>query len=78
MERFIVRYTGPAAAPPDQVGLIRKRFRVIDESSKMLLIEAEPADIEQMKATLPGWKSSKEVQYRVPETPLSVMKPPGA
>ena len=78
MDRFIVRFTGGSPAPPDQAKLIKQRCKVIDESSKMLLIEAEPADVDRLMADLPGWKSSKEVQYHVPEPPLSVVKGPRA
>jgi hypothetical protein len=74
MERFVVRFTGGGAAPPEQASMIKRRCKVIDESSRMLLIEAEPADVEQLLADLPGWKSSKEVHYTSPEPPLSVAK----
>ena len=76
MERFILRFPGAAVAPPEQTRLIKQRCRVIDESGRMLLIEAEQADVDRLLAELPGWKSSKEVQYRSPEPPLSVAKPP--
>ena len=76
MQRFIFRFPGGAAAPDDHAGIIRQRCRVIDESTKMFLIEAEQADVDKLLADLPGWKASKEVQYRVPEQPLSVVKPP--
>ena len=76
MQRFIFRFQGSAAAPEDQADIIRQRCRVIDESKKMLLIEAEQADVDRLLADLPGWKISKEVQYGVPERPLSVVKQP--
>ena len=76
MQRFIFRFQGGSAAPEDQTGMIRQRCRVIDESKKMLLIEAEQADVDRLLAELPGWTISKEVHYSVPEPPLAVLKQP--
>ena len=78
MQRFILRFPGGAAAPEGQAGMIKRRCRVIDESKKMFLIEAEQADVNRLLADLPGWKMSKEVQYGVPEPPQPVLKPPNS
>ena len=78
MQRFILRFPGGAAAPEGQAGIIKRHCRVIDESKKMFLIEAEEADVDRLLADLPGWKLSKEVQYGLPETPLSVKRQPNS
>ena len=75
MDRFILRFQGPAAAPTDQAGIIRQRCRVIDESRKMPLVEAEQGDVDRLIADLPGWKMSREVQYGAPDPPPLSLKP---
>jgi hypothetical protein len=75
MERYVLRFQGPAA-PPHQVGEIKQRCKVLDESAKMLLVECGPSDFERLLADFPSWKGSKEVQYRHPEPPLRVGKAP--
>lgn len=71
MSRFILRFQGSAISPPeDQVDLIRRHCRVIDESGRMFLIETDDeAAVDRLLRDLPGWKGSKEVFYRTPEPP---------
>lgn len=74
MERYILRFRGPSA-PSDQVDALRRRVKVVDTSAKLLLVEADPAEVKQLTADFPQWTVSKEVTYGVPEKPLRIRKP---
>jgi hypothetical protein len=75
MERYVLRFRGPSA-PGDQMDALRQRVKVLDASPKQLLIESNPAEIEQLRADFPQWIVSKEMMYTIPEQPIRVRKPP--
>lgn len=75
MERYVLRFRGPSA-PGDQMDALRQRVKVLDASPKQLLIESNPAEIEQLRADFPEWIVSKEMMYTIPEQPIRVRKPP--
>jgi hypothetical protein len=75
MERYVLRFRGPAA-PSEQLDALRRRVKVLDASPKMLFVETNAAEAEQLRADFPLWTVSKEVNYRIPEQPIRVRKPP--
>lgn len=74
MERYVLRFRGPSA-PSDQLDALRRRVKVLDASSKMLFVETNAAEAEQLKADFPLWTIAKEVTYTIPEQPIRIRKP---
>lgn len=70
----MLRYRGPSA-PADEVEAISSKFNVLDSSGRMMLVEAEPAQAEQMQSDFPGWLVAKEAIYRIPERSHKIRKP---
>ena len=73
MERFVLRFQG-SEAPAEQVSHIKKRCKVVDESTRMLLVECGKQVVDGLLNDFPAWKASPEVHYRYPETPVCVKK----
>lgn len=70
MARFILRYGASAAAPVDHVQNIRATpgIHVIDQSAKMLLVDADEVSLRDTLKTLPGWSVHAEQQIPLPDT----------
>jgi hypothetical protein len=70
MARFILRYGASAAAPAEHVQNIRAMpgIRVIDQSPKMLLVDADEAALRDKIKSLPGWSVHVEHQIQLPDT----------
>jgi len=69
MGRYILRYLASQSAPADHVASIRAQpgVRVIDATSRMLLVDgAEPALREALKQ-LPGWSLHEEQTIQRPD-----------
>ncbi|HEV2805477.1 MAG TPA: hypothetical protein VGW57_11175 [Chthoniobacterales bacterium] len=69
MERFILRYEGAGEKPVDDLEKIRAvpKLKVVDDSSRMLLVEAPNDSVAGLIATLPEWKLTKEVFVPIPD-----------
>jgi hypothetical protein len=69
MGRYILRFTGPGAAPEAHLNHIRSlpRLTVLDHSPRMLLVEAPADAVEQLAKTLPGWTCSSEQTIQLPD-----------
>jgi hypothetical protein len=70
MGRFILRYRGAGPEPAEDVARIRRwpNLHVLDESStRMLLVEGSPSDLEALARSFPDWMVSQERTYRVPD-----------
>ena len=77
MDRFILRFSGPGAKPLTDVQRIRsfENVNVLDESSRMLLVEGLAQDVERLVATLQGWMLSKEQIFPLPDPKQKIRKP---
>jgi hypothetical protein len=69
MARYILRFTGRGASPDDA----RQRLsnwqdvKIVDESPRMLLVEASPEAINRLTEELPGWTSTLERTIPLPD-----------
>ena len=69
MERFILRFEGNGDSPVDDLERIRTLpdLKVVDDSSRMLLVEAPQEVVTKLVETLPKWRLSKERFVPVPD-----------
>jgi hypothetical protein len=69
MERFILRFCGEGQKPAEDVRRIRSLpgARILDDSPRMILIEAPHAKITEVMKCLPHWSLSKEDYIPVPD-----------
>ena len=76
--RFVLRYRGDGACPEADVARVHDLSDavVVDQSSKMLLVESEPEALRALVDTLPDWMMAPEQQYGVPDTRKHVVGPP--
>jgi hypothetical protein len=69
LARFILRYRGQGKPPRDDV----ERFKglpgitVIDDSSRMLLVDAAEQDLRRLVERAPNWAMSPETSFTLPE-----------
>jgi len=68
--RYVLRYQGEGAKPSGDTARIRQTpgVTVVDESSRMMLIEGDEASLAGLAQTLPGWAFAPEQNYPVPDT----------
>ena len=61
----MLRYRGSGPAPAAELDRVRSdpRVHIIDESPRMLLVEATEADAESLRSELGGWLVSEEQFY---------------
>ena len=76
MARFILRFSGDAA-PEEHTQIVRAapNVKLVDQSPKMMLLEASEDDAKRLADRLPGWTLSPEVQYKIPDTRKRIVKP---
>lgn len=69
MARFILRFTGPGEVPRDDLARIRAlpAAKIIDNSARMLLVDAPPDGITQLLRDLPHWTMSPETFIGIPD-----------
>jgi len=69
VERFILRFEGNGDSPVDDLERIRTLpdLKVVDDSSRMLLVEAPQEVVTKLVETLPEWSLSKERFVPVPD-----------
>jgi hypothetical protein len=67
--RFVLRYERGGAPPEADVARVRALpgAVIVDASSNMLLVEAEPEPLRQVVDGLDGWAMAPERQYQVPD-----------
>jgi hypothetical protein len=70
MGRYILRYAQSQAAPADHVHAIRSMpgVQVLDESPKMLLVDADESALREKLKGMPGWSMHNEQGYPLPDT----------
>lgn len=76
--RFVLRYRGDGARPEADVAGVRALAGtvIIDESSRMLLVESDEESLRDLVSTLPDWAMAPEQTFTVPDTRLRVERPP--
>ena len=69
MAKFIVRYVGTGSRPAADVKRIRAApaVKVLDDSSRMMLVEASEAGLKKVVQSMPGWTWSPERSIRLPD-----------
>jgi hypothetical protein len=69
MGRYIVRYVGEGLRPSADVQRIRAApgLKVLDDSSRMLLVEGSPKSLKGLMGSLPGWTWVPERSIRLPD-----------
>lgn len=67
MGRYIVRYVGTGLRPAADVQRIRatQELTVLDDSSRMLLVEASEQQLSKVVGSMPGWTWSPERTIRL-------------
>ncbi len=77
MERYILRFRGPGAAPTEDVSRIGRQsnVRIVDSSPKMLLVEADSAAIKKLQSTFDQWRVSEENTVPLPDTRARIKRP---
>jgi hypothetical protein len=77
--RLILRFRGKGTAPlRDAQAVIRRQgLRVVDESPRMLLLEAGTSKkaTDDLRLALPEWIVSEEIRYALPNPPPKVSRP---
>ena len=70
MSRYILRYRGSQPAPPEHLQSIRATpgLRVLDQSSTMLLVDADESSLRARLQGMPGWSIHPEQSYPLPDT----------
>ncbi len=78
MARFILRYRGTGPAPEAHVERIRAlpEARVLDASSRMMLVEAREEDLRNAVSEMPGWVLSAEQTIPLPDPRPKVLHHP--
>jgi hypothetical protein len=69
MARYILRFTGKGASTGDAKHRLTKLpdVQIVDESLRMLLVEAPPEAIGRLTEELPGWTSTLERTIPLPD-----------
>jgi hypothetical protein len=70
MGRYILRYAQSSSAPTDHLESIRATpgLKVIDESPKMLLVDADESVLRRKLQSMPGWSLHSEQGIPLPDT----------
>jgi len=78
MPRFILRYRGRGSAQEADVNRIRAlpEARVIDSSSRMMLVEAQEEHLRNAVSEMPDWVMSAEQTIPLPDPRQKVLHPP--
>lgn len=69
MNRYILRFRGSGSKPAADVERVRAlpHTTVLDDSSRMLLVEAPAEELETMLKDLPDWLMSEERVHTLPD-----------
>lgn len=70
MDRFILRYTGSGAMPPADLEKIHQAadVTVVDETPRMVLVEAPSESAAHLADLSPEWSCSRERMLPLPST----------
>jgi hypothetical protein len=69
MNKYILRYRGEGMRPEEDVELIRSlpKTAVLDDSGRMLLVEAPEDDLRMALQSLPDWVMAEEKFIPLPD-----------
>jgi hypothetical protein len=67
MARFVLRYRGTGPAPANDVEHISSRFSVVEQSPRMLLVDADERSIDAFMSELRGWLVIRESSVALPD-----------
>lgn len=73
MSRFVLRYRGAGPKPLDVLPRIREVVpvaNIIDESSRMILLEAPESSEVLLRDKMPDWIVSPQRAYSLPRPPI--------
>lgn len=78
VERHILRYKGPGPKPDADVERIRALpdTIVLDDSSRMLLVESPEAKLRALIDSMPDWVMSPEQTFKLPDPHPKILRPP--
>ena len=78
MQRFIVRYRGKGSAPTEAVERAggAPGVRVVDQTSRMLLVEGTEEAVQSAFPDRDGWLITAERRYEIPDPRPRVERPP--
>lgn len=78
MARYILRFTGKGASPDHAKQRLAKLpdVTIVDESARMLLVEAPPETISRLSKELPDWNWTPERMIPPPEPPWPKLRSP--
>jgi hypothetical protein len=67
--KFILRFRGKGPVPPEDVKRIRAlpHITILDDSSRMLLVEGPEAELKALVAQMPDWIMSEERMITLPD-----------
>jgi len=70
MSRFVLRYRGAGSAAPEDIARLRTLpdTAILDQTGRMLLVEAPETMSAALGEALPGWAISPERMVPVPTT----------
>lgn len=70
MKRYILRYRGEGNMPPTAVAQVNAlpKARIVDQSSRMLLVEAADNSLSRLVKTLSDWSCTPEKLIKLPRT----------
>ncbi len=76
--RFVLRYRGEGPKPDADVARVQELGDavIVNSSSRMLVVEAEPGPLRDLVEGLPDWVMGPDVVYEVPDTHKKVLRPP--
>jgi hypothetical protein len=76
-ERFILRYRGSGTPGPELGARLRRHpaVTVLDESPRMLLVEAPALVVDELAPEHPGWTVSRETTVPVPRARPRLRRP---
>jgi hypothetical protein len=77
MSRYILRFKGHGAIPAPDLTRIESEphVKVVDRSSRMLLVEAAEQTIHRLAEALPGWTIAPERTIPLPDTRRKIRSP---
>ena len=69
MGRYILRFRGRGAKPLEDVRRIAEMpgVAIVDQTSRMLLVEMPEGTVQHLEAELPGWVASPEEMVGLPD-----------
>jgi hypothetical protein len=67
--RFVLRYRGTRGAPAEDMARIEDQVRILDRTSRMLLVEASDQQVSRLVEALPDWVVITEQAFRAASNP---------